>query len=528
MRTIAAVLPRLHFSTARSDEVAFGREPGLLPRVLLLSALLHVWLALSVGLRTGPADPARSGRGGPLVMVLEGWGTAPQGHAETEVPDVPPDGPPGTAPTRRHGGVVRPAVDAAPDTPGARRLGRWQAQETQEDRNRPDVEREGGARGADAVASPAPSPAPVPPVQPVPEPSRLSAPAVPERVTPSVPAPEVQQPATPGEPVPASPEVPQPAPLAEPDPTPPVEPVLRVLAPEAPQPRERTPSVERVAGTVPPTALDAQALSQQLAQMRERLAAAEAQALRREAAAEAAAQAASAPTPAPPRWLAPPAEPRPRSTVERLRPLNLPPDRSVALTPPPALPPPAPEAPEPVLRTLTEAAQSPQRPMVEAVRQPRLEAPPMAAPSPVLPRTAPRLDVQPEPADVPAAAPLASNPNPAPGPTVGPAPGQRISPGAPDAGPRVGHDVATAPSAAASAPPPPLNLSLPRNSAAGPRRGLGLLELLPALPPERKNKMEQAVEDAQREDCRKAHQEKGLLALGPMALEALRSKGCKW
>jgi hypothetical protein len=106
-------------------------------------------------------------------------------------------------------------------------------------------------------------------------------------------------------------------------------------------------------------------------------------------------------------------------------------------------------------------------------------------------------------------------------------PGQRASVGSPDAGVRVGHDVATAPSAAASAPLPPLNLSLPSRSGPTLQRGPGLLQLLPGVP-ERKSKLEKAVDDANREDCRKAHSDKGLLAAGPLVADSLRDKGCKW
>ncbi|MBH9552281.1 hypothetical protein [Inhella gelatinilytica] len=585
MRTIAPVLlKRLHAPT-RPKGVVFGRQPSLLARALWLSALLHVWLALSVGLRTGPADPARSGRGGPLVMVLEGWGTAPRGRAETEVPEVLPDGPTGTAATPRHGGVVRPAVEVAADTPGARRQGRWRPQEVRPDPDR--AEGDGGGRGEGPAPRPAPAlsaqpPAPPvpPPEAPGPEPRRLGGPVTPQRTAPPETAPAVPRLAVPEpsaqvEPQSAKPEVPPPVPAPEPEAVPAVEPVLRVLTPDAPQVRERPLGVERAGGGVAPTLLDAQALAEQLAHMRQRLAVTEAQTAQREAAAQAAASAAaaasatpaaSAPTPAVPRWLEAPAEPRPRSAVERLRALSLPPARATALSPPPTLPPEPNEAvsePEPVLRTLNDPAVTPLRPVLETLRQPRLEALPTARPSPALSPAVPRLETPPEVAPAPvlaspvpsAAPPAVAAPSPAgvpPAPVGGPVPqtpaalapggaalsrgdpqpsqdpGPRATAGGPDAGPRVGHDVATAPSAAASAPPPPLNLSLPRSSAAGPRRSPGLLELLPALPPERKNKMEKAVEDAQREDCRKAHQEKGLLALGPMALEALRNKGCKW
>lgn len=99
--------------------------------------------------------------------------------------------------------------------------------------------------------------------------------------------------------------------------------------------------------------------------------------------------------------------------------------------------------------------------------------------------------------------------------------------GAPDAGPRLGQDVATQPSAAASAPAPKLNLSLPRGGETAGRESRGVLQLMPH-PPERKNKLQQGIEDAARKDCREAHADKGLLAAVPLVLGAGSDKGCRW
>lgn len=99
--------------------------------------------------------------------------------------------------------------------------------------------------------------------------------------------------------------------------------------------------------------------------------------------------------------------------------------------------------------------------------------------------------------------------------------------GAPDAGARLGQDVATPPSAAASAPPPKLNLSLPRGGEISGRESRGMLQLMPH-PPERKNKLQQGIEDAARKDCREAYADKGLLAAVPLALGAASDKGCRW
>jgi Meckel syndrome type 1 protein len=51
--------------------------------------------------------------------------------------------------------------------------------------------------------------------------------------------------------------------------------------------------------------------------------------------------------------------------------------------------------------------------------------------------------------------------------------------------------------------------------------------LLPGLP-DTKSKQEKAVDEAGREDCRKAHADKGVLGAIPLALDSARGKGCKW
>lgn len=104
----------------------------------------------------------------------------------------------------------------------------------------------------------------------------------------------------------------------------------------------------------------------------------------------------------------------------------------------------------------------------------------------------------------------------------------KASAGSPGAGPRLGANPASPPlpSATASAPRAPLDLSLPRGAIAA-RRGPGLIDLLPQ-PPERKSKLEQSIEDAANKDCRQAYANTGLLAALPLALDAARGKGCKW
>ncbi|TCV02448.1 hypothetical protein [Roseateles saccharophilus] len=132
------------------------------------------------------------------------------------------------------------------------------------------------------------------------------------------------------------------------------------------------------------------------------------------------------------------------------------------------------------------------------------------------------------PADLSSALPSQPLPaGPAQGdPDANPYAAPRASPGAPDAGPRIGAAPALPPAAAASAPRTPLNLSLPRGDSAA-RRGPGLVELLPQ-PPERRSKLEQSIEDAANKDCRKAYSNAGILAAIPLAIDTARGKGCKW
>jgi hypothetical protein len=99
--------------------------------------------------------------------------------------------------------------------------------------------------------------------------------------------------------------------------------------------------------------------------------------------------------------------------------------------------------------------------------------------------------------------------------------------GAPDAGARVGHDVAMPPSTPPSAPRLNLNLPLPRGGPLSRRGSPGALPLLPH-PPEVKSKLAQEMDKATSSDCRKAYSEMGVLAAVPLAADALRDKGCRW
>jgi len=167
------------------------------------------------------------------------------------------------------------------------------------------------------------------------------------------------------------------------------------------------------------------------------------------------------------------------------------------------------------------------------------EAPPVPAPAPT-PASAPVPSPTPVPVPVhavatsPASVPPLSTlsektPVAAPERSTAATPSLSAVPslGAPDAGSRLGHDVATPPSVPASAPRLSLDLSLPRGGELSSRSTRGLLQLM-APPPETPSKLTQGVEKAAREDCRKAYGGAGLLAVIPLAIDAARDKGCRW
>lgn len=208
---------------------------------------------------------------------------------------------------------------------------------------------------------------------------------------------------------------------------------------------------------------------------------------------------------------------RPPAALERSQ-------RSEALDSPTALPapplPPLQPAP-PKLEPMPALAPLPEL-SAPSIAPPEVAAKPVA--EPVLEPAPP---VPPAPAPAPAQAAKAEVPAQN-APAVAPAPTRTARPlgGAPDAGSRLGHDVATPPSASASAP---LNLNLPlaRGGPLSSRGSSGVLQLMPR-PPELKSKVDAAIDKAANADCRKAYSELGLLAAVPLALDAARDKGCRW
>ena len=176
----------------------------------------------------------------------------------------------------------------------------------------------------------------------------------------------------------------------------------------------------------------------------------------------------------------------------------------------------------------TQASTEPAAPPVPArappvATDPAVPAPPLTARPLANPATAaaPQRSAVPSAREAPAspatgnALPTSAGPN-TPSPT-----------GARDAGARLGQDVATPPSLPASAPRLNLELVRPRGGAISAQGSRGLLPMLPH-PPEDNSKLADDIAKAAKPDCRKAYGSLGLAAVVPLALDALREKGCRW
>ncbi len=205
-------------------------------------------------------------------------------------------------------------------------------------------------------------------------------------------------------------------------------------------------------------------------------------------------------------------------------PAALPPQAEVAVLPMPA---PAAIASE---RPLEPLPASPPRAPIWVAPQ---GAVPVPAAAPVALPAAPRN----EPVDtalrranaVPASIALDGSATPA-------APPRATAAGEPGSTPGGSPDVAGARGGPAPATPVPqvptaprLNLDLPRPRGGEMSRQApsGLLQLLPP-PPARKSKLAEDIENAAKPDCRKAHSGLGLLAVVPLAIEAVKDGGCRW
>jgi len=212
------------------------------------------------------------------------------------------------------------------------------------------------------------------------------------------------------------------------------------------------------------------------------------------------------------------------------------PARPVLIAPPaPAVVPPAP--PEPGTKLAVHAAPAPPAaPAVTPTPTPTPTPPPPPTPTPT-PAMAPA--PEPVPATTPTpnfasattpsakAEPKAAIAAQAAGAAAASRPAAAPAGAAPDAGARVGHDVATAASLPASATRLNLELVRPRGGELSGRRSAGVLAVMPR-PPELPDKLAKDIERSVRADCRNAHADKGLLAIPALAADALKDNGCRW
>ncbi len=439
-------------------------------RCLLLAVLLHVWLVLVFGNATGTAAPGQGVWGSLTVKLLGRSGGEPGAPPGDPVREARDNGAAGENGQQRQGGQVRPTRTATA-APGAAELGRWNPREVPPEAHRTDE------------VSPA---APNTSTLELPEGFR---PVERERLTLPAQAPPLQMPA-----------VELPAAIGRLDARP------DTTAPPLPSPASLRAN-RRAA--LPPVTADLPAPVRRLEAPTEAVAA---PALPRPSELRSTAPAlpsTSAALPAPVQRLEAPtaADGNGVAPLTRASGLRTPGD----VTTRPTAMPDAQDLPAPVRRL--EATDNVVTPLQPAINSPA----PLAAPSATMVTEVSQ--VLPGQVATPADA--------AHGDPSANAYAPKASAGSPDAGSRLGPDLAVPPSASASAPRAPLNLSLPRSGDIASRRGPGLVELLPQ-PPERKSRLEQSIEDATNADCRKAYANAGLLAAVPLVLDAARGKGCKW
>lgn len=485
-------------------------DPRQLQRCLLLAVLLHVWLVLVFGNASGTAAPGQ-GVWGSLTVKLMGRSGGEPGAPPGEPAIAGRDSGPTNA-GRPQPPVTQPA--------GATELGRWNPREVS-----PQAARTDEPSAAEPSTATLDLPEGFKPI----EREHLSAPAA--RDTP-VPTPSADLPAPVGrlEPRPESAAAPLPSPASLRAPPRPAEaPALQADLPAPVSRLDATPSPERAAALPRPSELralpapaPAAAPAADLPATVQRL-----EAPATPTAAAALPRPAELRTPAPPTAQTLPSSTPLPSAVQRLDNAAA----TAAVTPLSR----ASELRAPTDATAATAAST--LPASQDLPAPvrRLESADNAASVTALqPSATPRTDlVSPAGASLPElsrALPgqVSAPAGPARGdPSADPYAAPKASAGSPNAGARLGADAAVPPSASASAPRAPLNLSLPRSGDIAARRGPGLVDLLPQ-PPERKSKLEQSLEDAANKDCRKAYANAGILAAIPLAVDAARGKGCKW
>ncbi|WP_431286033.1 hypothetical protein [Roseateles chitinivorans] len=472
------------------------RVPDQMGQALLLAVLLHVLLLVAIG--NAPGGTAKPGEGvwGPLNVRLQGDRYEP-GSGEPAVV-IPERGPVGDAKQPRSGGAVRerPPTPEEQKTPGAARQGQWRQQPGDELTG--DAPADRSAPPAATTPSPAPTRTPAPP-PPAPKPVPAPAPA------PS-PAPPTPAPAPAPSPLPAV--VPSPSPAPTQTPAPAVEPAPAITTLTTPgeatvaAPTRIAPAARETTPTRPAAPTEALQAPSPTLQLPERPAPILSE------------------TPTTVRRLD-------RSPIERTTAPPVPTDLKAPAELPPLTPAPA-AAPQPAP---TPAPATP-------VAPPTPTPAPAPAPTPT-PSPAPTPPATTAPTPAPTAAPTAQ-PRVSTTPSPTPTPANRISldgsttptttqpsVGAPDAGARTGHDVATP----ASTPPNAPKLNLDMNAARGPMRPRGLpsgvISAVPK-PPEEKDPLADKIREAGQQECRKAYADKGLLAVVPLVRDAARDKGCRW
>ncbi|MBW8843783.1 MAG: hypothetical protein JF607_02245 [Burkholderiales bacterium] len=494
-------------------------DPRQLQRCLLLAVLLHVWLVLVFGNASGTAAPGQGVWGSLTVKLLGKSGGEPGAPPGDPAQEWRDNGAPGNGPQQRQSGQPRPAEPTTAAEPGAAELGRWNPREvTPEDArteamspappstatlNLPEgfrpIERETLGRPAPAVPLQTPTPElpaavgrletrPEAAVAPLPPAASLRTPSRPAELPPQstdLPAPVRRLEAAPATAAPAP--LPNPADLRTPAPP------AAATAPSA----ELPPPVRRLEA---PTEAGAVTPLPRPAELR--------------------ATPSSTAQPAPSAALPPPVQRLEAPTADSagsVAPLTRASDLrtpGATATPPTAMPG-TQDLPAPV-RRLESADSASGITALQPAQNPRANLP------------APGTSALPEPSGA-LPGQVSAPAGPARGdPNANPYAAPKASAGSPDAGSRLGPDLALPPSASASAPRAPLNLSLPRSGDIAARRGPGLIDALPQPPEQRKSKLEQSIEDAANKDCRKAYAGAGILAAIPLAIDSARGKGCKW